>query len=453
MVKTKMNSFNYRFYYRSEDGVYNRSFWSYLSSYVGIFFLCSLVSLIALRFITVGFVKFLAIVFCIGFAFSLLIWLGYTVYRSCQNKSFLKYVFMNRLEDGIAQSIVETTSLKRLKDVTYLRAPKVLCTWENDGIKIEVGKIAGLEENSIDSLCELINSNLTGKYKNFAVASKLVSDDQLEFVFFAEDVASDETWIPRTVADLRQKPYFLKLQKNLVVNLADNPNVGIWGSTGSGKSTVGFACVAQLLSNSTKLVFLDAKSEYSAFSTFYPSNLFLTDADDIEAMLTKIVNEELPRRQEILRKATIKKRKIGLKGIDIGLKPLVIVADEIGNLAGSPKQRKTIGSLLTTIMQRGRSISCFVIWITQDPAVSSNMSVLGQGAISQLSTKILLGKAKQEVQREVFNTVAVAGDVPRFRGFYTSAGMTEPQKFFVPNLYKYNLNQLSTFERLFDKEN
>lgn len=453
MVKTKMNSFNYRFYYRSEDGVYNRSFWSYLSSYVGIFFLCSLVSLIALRFITVGFVKFLATVFCIGFAFSLLIWLGYTVYRSCQNKSFLKYVFMNRLEDGIAQSIVETTSLKRLKDVTYLRAPKVLCTWENDGIKIEVGKIAGLEENSIDSLCELINSNLTGKYKNFAVASKLVSDDQLEFVFFAEDVASDETWIPRTVADLRQKPYFLKLQKNLVVNLADNPNVGIWGSTGSGKSTVGFACVAQLLSNSTKLVFLDAKSEYSAFSTFYPSNLFLTDADDIEAMLTKIVNEELPRRQEILRKATIKKRKIGLKGIDIGLKPLVIVADEIGNLAGSPKQRKTIGSLLTTIMQRGRSISCFVIWITQDPAVSSNMSVLGQGAISQLSTKILLGKAKQEVQREVFNTVAVAGDVPRFRGFYTSAGMTEPQKFFVPNLYKYNLNQLSTFERLFDKEN
>ena len=453
MVKTKMNSFNYRFYYRSEDGVYNRSIWSYLFPYVAIFFVCDLVSLIVLKFVTVGFVRFLAVVFSAGFLISLLIWLVYTIYRSHQNKSFFKYVSMNRLEDSIAQALVDTASLKRLKDVSYLRAPKVLCTWKDDQIRIEVGKIAGLEENSLDSLCELINSNLTGKYKNFAVSSRLVSDNQLEFIFYAEDVASDETWIPRTVADLRQKPYFLKLQKNLVVNLADNPNVGIWGSTGSGKSTVGFACIAQLLSNSTKLVFLDAKSEYSAFSTFYPSNLFLTDADDIEAMLTKIVNEELPRRQEILRKATIKKRKIGLKGIDIGLKPLVIVADEIGNLAGSPKQRKTIGSLLTTIMQRGRSISCFVIWITQDPAVSSNMSVLGQGAISQLSTKILLGKAKQEVQREVFNTVAIAGDVPRFRGFYTSAGMTEPQKFFVPNLYKYNLNRLSTFERLFDKGN
>lgn len=452
MVKTKMNSFNYRFYYRSEDGVYNRSFWSYLSSYVGIFFLCSLVSLIVLRFITVGFVKFLATVFCIGFAFSLLIWLGYTVYRSCQNKSFLKYVSMNRLEDGIAQSIVETTSLKRLKDVTYLRAPKVLCTWENDGIKIEVGKIAGLEEDSIDSLCELINSNLTGKYKNFAVASKLVSDDQLEFVFFAEDVASDETWIPQTINDLKQKPYLLRLQKNLVINLADVPNIGIWGGTGSGKSTVGFACIAQLLSSSTRLVFLDAKSEYSAFSTFYPPKYFLTDADEIEATLEDIVKSEIPRRQKILKEATIEQRKIGLRGADIGLQPLVVIADEIGNLAGSPKQRKSIGSLLTTIMQRGRSISCFVIWITQDPAVSSSMSVLNQGAISQLSTKILLGTAKQEVQREVFNTVVTTGDVPKLRGFYMSAGMSEPQKFFVPNLYQNNLSQLSTFEHLFENK-
>ena len=104
-------------------------------------------------------------------------------------------------------------------------------------------------------------------------------------------------------------------------------------------------------------------------------------------------------------------------------------------------------------MQRGRSISCFVIWITQDPSVSANMSVLGQGAISQLSTRILLGKAKQEVQREVFNAVATTGDVSKFRGFYVSGSMSEPQKFFVPDLNQYKLNQLSTFEHLFDKRN
>lgn len=453
MVKTKMNSFNYRFYYRSEDGVYNRSIWSYLLSYVVIFFLCGLISLIVLKFVPVSFVRFLATVFCVGFAISFLVWVGYTVYRSYQNKSFFRYISMNRLEDGIAQSIVETTSLKRLKDVSYLRAPRVFCTWIDNRIKIEIGKIAGLEEKSLDSLCELINSNLEGKYKDFAVSNKLVSDNKLEFIFYAEDVASDETWIPQSVDDLKQKPYFLKLQKNLVINLADNPNIGIWGGTGSGKSTVGFACIAQFLSNSTRLVFLDAKSEYSAFSTFYPSKYFLTDANEIENALEEIVENDIPKRQKILKEATIEQRKIGLRGADIGLQPLVVIADEIGNLAGSPKQRKHIGSLLTTIMQRGRSISCFVIWITQDPAVSASMSVLGQGAISQLSTKILLGTAKQEVQREVFGDTVVTGDVQRFRGFYMSAGMSEPQKFFVPNLYQNNLNQLSVFERLFDKRN
>ena len=444
---------NYRFYYKTADGVYNRSIWSYLFPYVAIFFFFDLLSLIVLKFVPVAFVRFLVVVFFISFAISLLIWLGYTAYRSYQSKSFFKYVSMSRLEDSIAQALVDTASLKRLKDVTYLRAPKVLCTWKDDQIRIEVGKIAGLEKNSLDSLCELINSSLTGKYKNFAVSSKLVSDNQLEFVFYAEDVASDETWIPQTIDDLRQKPYVLRLQKNLEINLADAPNLGIWGSTGSGKSTVVFACVAQLLSNHTKLIFLDGKSEYSAFSTFYPANLFLTDADEIENALKDVVENELPKRQQKLKEATIKAKRIGLRGADIGLQPLVIVADEIGNLAGSPKQRRSIGSLLTTIMQRGRSISCFVIWATQDPSVSGNMSVLPQGAVSQLSTKILLGTAKQEVQREVFNTVAIAGDVAKFRGFYVSAGMTEPQKFFVPNLYEYNLNELSTFEHLFENKN
>ena len=438
-----MMNLNYRFYYKSADGVYNRSVWSYLFPYVAIFFVCDLVSLIVLKFIPVSFVRFLAVVFSAGFLISLLVWLGYTVYRSHQNKSFFKYLSMNRLEDSIAQALVDTASLKRLKDVTYLRAPKVWCTWKNDQIRIEVGKIAGLEENSLDSLCELINSNLTGKYKNFAVSSRLVSDDQLEFVFYAEDVASDETWIPETVDDLRQKPYFLRLQKDLEIN---------WGKTGSGKSTVVFACVAQFLSNHTKLIFLDGKSEYSAFSTFYPSNLFLTDADEIENALKDVVENELPKRQQKLKEATIKAKKIGLRGADIGLQPLVIVADEIGNLAGSPKQRRSIGSLLTTIMQRGRSISCFVIWATQDPSVSGNMSVLPQGAVSQLSTKILLGTAKQEVQREVFGDTVINGDVPRFRGFYMSGSMSEPQKFFVPNLYEYNLNELSTFEHLFENK-
>lgn len=448
---------NDRFFYRSSEGLYVRPVWTHLSFYVVIFVLGGIISSLFLKIIQIDFLKFIENICILGFFVSLIALIWYVVWRSKKNQGVFRFLDMYALEESITQALVESMSLNRLKDVAYLRVPRVLCTWTEECIKVEIGKISGVEEKDLDKLREIIDSSLKYKYSNFAVSSELISDNKLEFVFYAEDVASDETWIPKTIADLKQKPYFLKLQNNLIINLADTPNIGIWGSTGSGKSTVVFACVAQLLSKykgknytHTKLIFLDGKSEYSALSTFYPKGLFLTEADEIESTLKDLVENELPKRQQILKKATMKKKKLGLRGFDIGLQPLVIVADEIGNLAGSPKQRKSIGTLLTTILQRGRSISCFVIWATQDPAVSASMSVLSQGGMSQLSTKILLGTAKPEVQREVFGDIATTGDVPKFRGFYISGGKSEPQRFFVPNLYKYDLSELNTFEELYN---
>lgn len=443
---------NDRFFYRSGEGLYVRPIWTYLSFYVVIFVLGGIFSSLLLKIIQIDFLKFIENVCILGFFASLVALTWYVGWRSKTSHGIFRFLDMYALEESITQALVESMSLNRLKDVPYLRVPRVLCTYTGNFIKVEVGKISGIEEKDLDKLREVIDSSLKYKYANFAVSSELISDNKLEFIFYAEDVAGDETWIPEKVDDLKQKPYFLKLQKDLTVNLAETPNIGVWGSTGSGKSTVVFACVAQLLSNNTKLIFLDGKSEYSALSTFYPKKLFLTEADEIESTLKDLVENELPRRQKILKEATMKKKRLGLRGADIGLQPLIVVSDEIGNLAGSPKQRKSIGNLLTVIMQRGRSISCFVIWATQDPAVSSTMSVLPQGAVSQLSTKILLGTAKPEVQREVFGDIATTGDVPKFRGYYISGSKSEPQKFFVPNLYKNDLSELDTFKKLYENE-
>lgn len=443
------------FYYRSSNGTLNRPIWSYLSFYV----IVSLAAMIASYFLyDVLKLIILVTIFRIAlivFSISLLLLFGFLFYKARQNGSLFKWFAMYDLEQRIIRALIDTKNKQRLKDVPYVKVPWVMCTVVDAYVKIEISKIAGIKKDEISDLEELINSSLIGSYKNFAVSSRLVSDDQLEFVFYAEDVASDLTWTPKTVVDLQQKPYFLKLQKGLTINFAERPNLGIWGATGSGKSTVVFACVAQLLGNSTQkdganLVFLDGKSEYKPLSIFYPKQRFLTSADEIEAGLKKIVEVEIPKRQKILEQAVKRIRRIGLKGYDIGLAPLVIIADEIGNLAGTPKQRKAIGQYLTTILQRGRSISCFVIWATQDPAVSSSMSVLPQGAVSQLSTKILLGTSKPEVEREVFGESIDGGDVPRFRGYYTSNGLTSgPQRFFVPDLYKNNLSDLDTLEKLY----
>lgn len=441
------------FYYRRYDGYYYRPLWSYFSFYVALSGLIALACGLLQRILPFTFLVDACRLALLVFVVTAVVLLGYVVKRSMENGGFLNFLAMSRYEATITRDFVDTQNKNRLKDVPFVRIPWIRCTLTDNRIWIEISKIAGLKEADIDDLRELIDSDLTGKFANFAVSEQLVSDNRLEFEFWAEDVASDLTWTPKSIDDLKQKPYILKLQNGLEINLADRPNVGVWGAVGSGKSTVVFACVAQLLSTGSTLIFLDGKNEYSAFNLFYPKQSFLTDADSIEKKLKDIVNRELPRRQKIVEAATKKKRKIGLRGFDIGLAPLVIVADEIGNLAGTTKQRKMIGQYLTTIMQRGRSISCFVIWATQDPAVSSAMSVLPQGAMSQLSTKILLGTAKPEVQREVFGDVATTGNVPHFRGYYVSNGLTViPKKFYVPNLYKNHLSGLDTFEKLYTEQ-
>lgn len=443
------------FYYRSHDGYYYRPVWSYFGFYVALSGLIALACGLVQIIFPLSFVIYIYYIALLVFIVTAVGLVAYFIKRSKENGSFLNFLAMSRYEAVITRDFVDTQNKNRLKDVPFIRIPWVKCTLTDDRIWIEISKIAGLKEADIDGFRELIDSDLTGRFANFAVSEQLVSDNRLEFEFWAEDVASDLTWTPESINDLKQKPYVLKLQKGLEINLAERPNLGIFGSVGSGKSTVVFACIAQIFSagDDAVLFFLDGKGEYSAFNLFYPKQRFFTDADSIEEALKHIVDYELPKRQKIVEEATKKKRKIGLRGFDINLAPLIIVADEIGNLAGTPKQRRVIGQYLTTIMQRGRSISCFVIWATQDPAVSSAMSVLPQGAMSQLSTRILLGTAKPEVQREVFSDVATKGNVPRFRGYYVSNGLTViPKKFYVPNLYENNLNKLDTFEKLYENK-
>lgn len=365
------------------------------------------------------------------------------------NGSASKVLDAVKLEQIIQSKLLETRNLNRVKDVQKVRVPWVEVIFQGNKIHLEISKIAGLLEADIDEFVELINSSLIGKYKSFAVVSKRVSDDKLKFIFIIEDVASNLTWVPKNVSELKQVSYKLKFQEGLIVDLSKEPSVGIFGASGTGKSTVVFGLIGQLISTDSFLIFLDGKMEYSALSTFYPSNRFYSEVSEIIDVLKGIVTVEIPRRQRVYDAEQKKRKSFGLTGKDLGFSPLVIVADEIGNIPRTPKERKEIGTLLTTIMQRGRTISVFVIWATQDPSVSASMSVLGQGGFSQLSTRILLGSAKPEVQREVFGEVATQGDVPRFRGFYVTLEKKEPQRFFVPDLYQNNLMKIETFEELY----
>lgn len=332
-----------------------------------------------------------------------------------------------------------------VKNAPIIEVPAVEVEFSDDKIKVYVSKLAGMSD--IDKVREDIDSSFRGKYKAYAVVEAIASINGVEFSFTLEDVGTDRTFIPKTINDLVKKPYFLTLQKGLTINLAKYPHMAVWGRTGSGKTTVLMNIIAQCFSNDTDLLFIDGKTEFSSFSVFYPSEKIVTDNADVLNLL-KHVTATIMERQKIIADEVKRRKKLGLTGFDLGLKPIVVIGDEIGSIVAgmTAKEKKQFVAYLTQIVQKGRSVSVFLIVASQSPAVD----VLPNGIRSQFSTKILLGSASGDIQRMAFDVEITDGDVARFQGYYIIDGTSVlPQKYFVPNLFKYGLADLQTFEKLY----
>lgn len=332
-----------------------------------------------------------------------------------------------------------------VKNAPIIEVPAIKVRFSADKIKVYVSKLAGMSD--IDKVRENIDSSFRGKYKAYAVVEAIALEDGTGFNFVLEDVGTDKTFIPRTINDLVKKPYFLTLQKGLTINLAKYPHMAVWGQTNTGKTTVLMNVIAQCFSNTTDVFFIDGKTEFSSFSAFYPSKRIVTDNTDVLELL-KHVTETIKKRQKIVADEVKKQKKLGLTGFDLGLKPIVVIADEIGSIVASmsAKEKKQFIAYLTQITQKGRSVSVFLIAASQSPAVD----VLPSGIRSQFSTKILLGSASGDIQRMAFDVAVSDGDVEKFQGYYMISGTSVlPQKYFVPNLFKYGLADLQTFEKLY----
>lgn len=379
---------------------------------------------------------------------AVIFWPGYKVFkRIAKSGSLKKYFAELSAERAITKSLLATMSVNRMQDTPYIAVPNVE-VGDSRPLRLEVGveKLAGMYD--IDRLIEDIDASLRGKLGNYAVTSGIVTTDGLKYKFVLEDVASDKTWRPKTPKDLRMKKYHLKLQKGLVINLADRPHIAIWGKTGSKKTTVLLGVILQLFSQGADLRFLDGKNEFSAFEEFYPSSKIASTVEGVQTQIDDLL-ELIDERQKIMSSEVRKRQKMGLKASEVGLQLVVLIADEIGSLVAlmDNKQQKKFINGLVAIIQRGRSVGVSVFVSTQDPSVDT----LPQKIRQQFSTKILLGSANQDIQRMAFGEVATKGDVEDFRGYYVSDGLTnQPMKFFVCDLYSYGFNQLKIFNKSFD---
>jgi hypothetical protein len=379
---------------------------------------------------------------------AVIFWWGYKVFKRVTKAGDLKKYF-NELsaERAITKSLLATMSVNRMQDTPYIAVPNVEVS-DSRPLRLEIGveKLAGMYD--IDRLIEDIDASLRGELGNYAVTSGIVTTDGLAYKFVLEDVASDKTWRPKTPKDLMMKKYHLKLQKGLVINLADRPHIAIWGKTGSKKTTVLLGMILQLFSQGADLRFLDGKNEFSAFEEFYPSDKIASTVEAVQKQIDDLL-ALIDERQKIMSREVRKRQKMGLKASEIGLQLVVLIADEIGSLVAlmDNKQQKKFINGLVAIIQRGRSVGVSVFASTQDPSVDT----LPQKIRQQFSTKILLGSANQDIQRMAFGEVATKGDVEDFRGYYISDGLTQqPMKFFVCDLYSYMFNDLKAFKNAYD---
>ena len=409
----------------------------------------ALVLVLAVLSLVVGFVVSIKIVQVVlwSLVVILTIWRSYVLTKSVIKAGTIRqYITQRKAEKAVTKSLLATMSVNRLQDTPHISVPSVRVGASLPShITVTVEKLAGMYD--IEKLTEDINSSFRGKLGAYAVTSAMITTDGLFYRFVLEDVATDKTWRPATTDDIKAEKYIIKLQEGLEVNLSERAHIAIWGKTGSKKTTVLFGIVLQLFSMGADVRFIDGKDEFSSFKGFYSAENIVSDIDPVFEQLEDIL-AVIKKRQKLMADEVRKRQKIGLKASEVGLRPVVLVADEIGSIVAlmDSKQAKKFVADLTAIIQRGRSVGVSVIASTQDPSTDT----LPQRIRQQFATKILLGSANSDIQRMAFGEVATAGDVEDFRGFYTCDGLTnQPMKFYVCDLHSYGFNQLNMFETIY----
>lgn len=381
----------------------------------------------------------------------LTIWRSYVLTKSVIKAGTIRqYITQKSAEKAVTKSLLATMAVNRLQDTPHISVPSVRVGASLPShITVTVEKLAGMYD--VDKLTEDINSSFRKKLGAYAVTSAMITSDGLYYKFVLEDVGTDKTWRPATTDDIKAEKYIIKLQEGLEVNLSERAHIAIWGKTGSKKTTVLFGIVLQLFSMGADVRFIDGKDEFSSFKGFYSAENIVSDIDPVFELLEDIL-AVIKKRQKLMADEVRKRQKIGLKASEVGLRPVVLVADEIGSIVAlmDSKQAKKFVADLTAIIQRGRSVGVSVIASTQDPSTDT----LPQRIRQQFATKILLGSANSDTQRMAFGEVATAGDVEDFRGFYICDGLTnQPMKFYVCDLYSHGFNELGAFERAYKMRN
>lgn len=350
---------------------------------------------------------------------------------------------------AIDNALLNSKSAAAMVNHSYQVLPKIWVYRKKDALIFKIQKLAGTFESDLDKTAELVSSAVGEYYK---VTSKEIEENQSWFKFICKPVETDLRFVPKSIDDLIMQPYHLKLMKNIVVDVSKCDHIAIFGKTGSRKSTLIWVLISQTLGNSENY-FIDFKNEFSILSSFYPKSHFAINTDEVIILLQKMV-ALLNKRKKIVADAAKKRGISGITASDIGLQPCFLYIDEFASVLTAfktAKEKKQCLGLLLQILMQARSLGMVVVYSCQSPSTEN----LPQQLRSQFGTYILLGSANSDVQRMAFGQIATTGTVETGSGYYLEdvAEMVNPQRFWVPDAFKYKVNTLSTYKQLYERGN
>ena len=438
-------------------------FWQLIS------FMISIVILLVISYFKITDIKMisLAIAFVVSFMILFMISL-YKWIKKIKFHSLKLHTSSLKIEKQITQSLINTMKLNTMKQTKKIEVPNVLVDLKS--INTNGQAIVSLERlpamNNVDELIILISNSFRGKYKNFAVVDFNEADDTLSFEFTLEDVNVNKTFTPKSLKDVKTSDcYKIKLQNDLIWQLNKACHGIISGVTNSGKTTTIYQIILSCFLNGVNdikndikdgsLYLVDPKNEFTALNSFY-SNIY-SEIPAIFEMLEE-VNSNLEKRQKYISEMISKTGKLGATAYDFDIKCDIIIIDELTSLISSiPTSKKEefnqdrFYRLISQIIQRGRSSGVYIIFAGQN----FNSETLKIAIRNAPAFRLLLGDGTQEDYKFIFsnNTETIKRGLPaKFMGYYTLAGfVNNPQRFFVPNLHKYKLNTLDSFQKAYKK--
>lgn len=354
-------------------------------------------------------------------------------------------------ENAIRSGLIDVLAVNSMKTSSFIKVPRIAVApsdRDNKQWVLTIEKLAGMRD--VDLISETVNSVLIGDWQDFAVVESFQNKAGTKFIFKIENVSLDKKIIVTRLSQLEpEKAYRLRCQQGLTWDLSKAPHVLIAGDSGSGKTAVLMTFLVQFLAGGAELRVVDPKAEFLFLENILPKGSVVRDFDEVLSLL-KSMTDEMARRNRVIAEQIKMKKSLGLTGADLGMRPTILVMDEVGSLVAGieRKQLQEFIGYLTKIVQMGRSSLTNVILTTQQP----NSQVISTAIRDQLSFRVLMGKPSPELKRMVFGDgVDLETDfIERYTGYYVMSGETrEPLKYFGIDLFENRFASVDIFEKCY----